>query len=598
MKTLRTRLFFSIFPLLVLVVGASTFFYYTRQRQRLFAEQLADKNRIINSTKLLIENFDLSLSIAEEKFEKKLFALLLETKKNLGEELYTLKDSTLQKEIDKIGLTIDWSILTSKNLIIKSSFKKDVNLDLDPILGRSDREMLNETRRTFLPTTTKASVEVNTGKIKKYVYLGLKNGYVLEFGIYFNEINVLTDLVEKSLTSIKNDFEDLKELDLYFAEGLNHSVDGKIKLDDKYRPLVKAVVNSQKDTLLKTDSATSYLSFLKMKESKFQESWLLKSSFSGDAFYKLLCDCLYEFFIVLLITIALMYFVLIKFIKHYTAPIDELVKKTDIEVSSTFKRQITLVHKNDVDQLRYNLDYLIQQLYTSNVTLERKIEERTSDLKTSNDQLKVLLNERDMLFKEVHHRVKNNLQLISSLLNIQSLKVEDNAVAYGAFQESKNRVSAIAMFHEKMYKSRQIEQLDICEFLIDLVKSICEGLPLEFTTKIKCNNVIVKTEAAVTVALIVNELIINSSKHGFKGNTVKPELEIDLVFSANVAELRYSDNGNGLPNSFNPNTSESLGMLILRSFCEKLGDGFHLQNKISGTGVLFTCKIDNAFIVK
>jgi two-component system, sensor histidine kinase PdtaS len=275
-----------------------------------------------------------------------------------------------------------------------------------------------------------------------------------------------------------------------------------------------------------------------------------------------------------------------------------LVKKTDIEVSSTFKRQITLSHKNDVDQLRYNLDYLIQQLYTSNVTLERKIEERTSDLKTSNNQLKVLLNERDILFKEVHHRVKNNLQLISSLLNIQSLKVEDNAIAFGAFQESKNRVSAIAMFHEKMYKSRQIEQLDICEFLIDLVKSICEGLPMEFNTKVKCNNVIVKTEAAVTVALIVNELIINSSKHGFKGNSIKPELEIDLIFNAYDAELRYTDNGNGLPSSFNPNTSDSLGMLILRSFCEKLGDGFHLQNKVSGTGILFTCKIDNAFIVK
>jgi two-component system, sensor histidine kinase PdtaS len=149
-----------------------------------------------------------------------------------------------------------------------------------------------------------------------------------------------------------------------------------------------------------------------------------------------------------------------------------------------------------------------------------------------------------------------------------------------------------------MYKSRQIEQLDICEFLTDLVQFICEGLPLEFTTKVKCNNVIVKTEAAVTVALIVNELIINSSKHGFKGKTNLPELEIDLNFNEQGAQLRYTDNGDGLPNSFNPNTSDSLGMLILRSFCEKLGDGFHLQNKTSGTGVVFTCKIDNAFIVK
>lgn len=592
-------MFFSIFPLLTIIVGLSMFVFFNHQKKQILHQQALSKASIIENSKHLIQNFDLSLSIAESKLERQLFDLLIQIKNQLGANLYSLPDSILKQATQGFSVPVDWSILNSQNLITKSSFEKDINLNLDPILGRSDRAMINATRKTLRPTTTKASIEVNTGKIKKYVYLALNDGYILELGVYFPELEKLTALYENSLKSTKQHYEDLDELNLFFAEGLNHSVDGKTRLLDTFRDFIKPFIKLQKDTLLNTDQSTHYFSFLKMSESNYQESWLLQSSFSKKPVKQLLYKCLLKFFIILFVTLFFIYIVLIKFIRHYTQPIDELVKQTEDELAKRLANRPQLQHRNDIEQLRYNLDFLIKQLYDNNDGLEIKIEERTQDLKKSNLHLSKLLNERDVLFKEVHHRVKNNLQLISSLLNIQASKVEKIPEAYEAFIESKNRVSAIAMFHEKMYQSKQIEMLDICAFLNDLVVFICAGLPQVFRTQVLCNNVMVKTEAAVTIALILNELIINTSKHGFKHAlpNAKGELKIELYFSEQGAILTYSDNGSGLPADFNVNNNTTLGMLILESFCEKLGGNFSLKNRQHGSGVEFTCHIAPEFIL-
>jgi two-component system, sensor histidine kinase PdtaS len=253
-----------------------------------------------------------------------------------------------------------------------------------------------------------------------------------------------------------------------------------------------------------------------------------------------------------------------------------------------------LNHSTDIDVLKYNFNLLFDTLLKEKSGLESKVQSRTESLATTNIALESSLRQQEMMFKEVHHRVKNNLQIISSLLNLQSSQLEDNIPAYEAFQESINRVSAIGLFHEKMYKSKQVETLDLCDFLNELVAFIVGGMQKKMKYKISCNHVMVKSDNAITIALILNELLINSNKHGFTSEK-EAFVEIILLSENNVTKIIYKDNGKGLPENFNLSSQDTLGMTIIDAFCEKLDAPFTLKNGID-SGIIFTCEFPNSVL--
>lgn len=205
--------------------------------------------------------------------------------------------------------------------------------------------------------------------------------------------------------------------------------------------------------------------------------------------------------------------------------------------------------------------------------------------KRAEEQLKTSLHEKEILLKEIHHRVKNNMQVISSLLNLQSNYVSDTQ-ALEIFQESQNRVRSMALIHEKLYRSKNLAEIDLGEYVNDLViylfrsyKAYGKGI----TLKIQADDVHLGIDAAVPCGLIINELISNALKHAFPHN-YQGEIRVELQKNQQQISLCVSDDGIGFPTDLDFQNTNSLGLQLVNTLVGQLDGTIELQN---GSGTTF-----------
>jgi PAS domain S-box-containing protein len=193
---------------------------------------------------------------------------------------------------------------------------------------------------------------------------------------------------------------------------------------------------------------------------------------------------------------------------------------------------------------------------------------------------------REMLLKEIHHRVKNNLQVISSLLYIQSTYVSDPGTLE-ILTESQNRVKSIALIHEKLYRSEDLEKLDFSDYVRDLLADLIRTYQVEpgsiaVHTHIESSPLGIDT--AIPCGLILNELVSNAFKHAFPTGGAG-EVWIDLRPAADERyELSVRDDGVGLPESFDWQKSNSLGLKLVTDLTKLLDGKVEVR---SGAGTTF-----------
>ncbi|NIM11459.1 MAG: PAS domain S-box protein [Candidatus Aminicenantes bacterium] len=208
-------------------------------------------------------------------------------------------------------------------------------------------------------------------------------------------------------------------------------------------------------------------------------------------------------------------------------------------------------------------------------------------------ELKKTLEEKEVLLKELHHRVRNNLQVIYSLLNIQELSLKDN-VASDAFKESKNRVRTMGLIHEKLYQTGDVSTFNFPDYIHSLVIHLFNSYSLlegKVQLKMDVEDISLNLDTAVHLGLIVNELVSNSFKYAFPGKR-KGYLQVYLGKSNGEEDnntLIIRDNGIGLPDSvdFWDAGSSGLGMQIINSLVKKLHGHIDIDRK---DGTTFTIK--------
>lgn len=202
-------------------------------------------------------------------------------------------------------------------------------------------------------------------------------------------------------------------------------------------------------------------------------------------------------------------------------------------------------------------------------------------LKNTENELKNSLKEKDLLLKEVHHRVKNNMQIISSLLSLQSSYIEDENVRT-LFQESQNRIRSMAMVHEKLYKSENMSKIDFKQYMSDLVDSRSYNHRINpDNVKKKMEPVLFDVETAIPSGLIVNELVTNTFKHAFPdGNMGK--ITVELYKKKDTVFIKVSDNGIGFPENIDFKNTKSLGLKLVNSLVMQM-DGEIQLNRTNGT---------------
>ena len=211
--------------------------------------------------------------------------------------------------------------------------------------------------------------------------------------------------------------------------------------------------------------------------------------------------------------------------------------------------------------------------------LETLVEDRTKALQKEIAENKAIqvhladsLQEKELLIKEVHHRVKNNMQVISSLLSIQAEGAADEIYS-DLLNESQQRIKSMALIHETLYQSKDLLKIDFQEYIETLTTSLSRSYSVPGVSvhvDVNVDNVLLDLETAVPCGLVINELVSNSLKHAFRGKEGIGMIDIDFVTNDCHYDLRIADNGIGLPADFDPNKNISMGMEIVSILTSQL----------------------------
>ncbi|MEL7671302.1 histidine kinase dimerization/phosphoacceptor domain -containing protein [Methanobacterium sp.] len=239
--------------------------------------------------------------------------------------------------------------------------------------------------------------------------------------------------------------------------------------------------------------------------------------------------------------------------------------------------------------------------------LEQQVLERTKALSRVNDELRAEMDERErienklkksleekeILLKEIHHRVKNNLQIISSLLNLQSRYINDEEML-DIYKESQNRVKSMAIIHEKLYQSEDLARIDFGDYVKSLVMDLFHSYGVDnIEPDINIRDVLLDINTAIPCGLIVNELVTNSIKHGFLASRTRVDsqsfdkrdkIAVNITKENEIYTMSVYDNGIGFPDNLDFRHTDSLGMQLVISLTSQLRGTVELERN---NGTLF-----------
>ena len=232
------------------------------------------------------------------------------------------------------------------------------------------------------------------------------------------------------------------------------------------------------------------------------------------------------------------------------------------------------------------------------VYLVRLNQKNSKRLEEKNRVIEKALGEKEVLLKEIHHRVKNNLQVVSSLLNLQSRHIEDEA-AQSAIKEGRNRVRSMALIHQNLYQEDNLTGIDIAEYIENLCKSLFGSYNIkEERVKLETdiNDLNLDVDTVIPIGLILNELITNALKYAFPDDR-EGVVGVSLKQDQDILVLEVKDNGIGIPDTNNVVKSGSFGYRLINSFTQKLQAELELEN-LNGTLVRLNIrKFKNAKLV-
>ncbi|MCF6133184.1 tetratricopeptide repeat-containing sensor histidine kinase [Flavobacterium wongokense] len=272
-------------------------------------------------------------------------------------------------------------------------------------------------------------------------------------------------------------------------------------------------------------------------------------------------------------------------------------KLTQIQLSHEFERRQqankekqekkdAILKKMAVREKRIRYIVILSLFVLSIVTLGvyvnlKRYKKQRNIIEKQKGQIQNSLQEKETLLREIHHRVKNNLQIITSLLNMQSENIKD-ATVLASLQEGQSRVQAMSLIHQNLYQSDEIDKVDVENYLRELADYLTKmfvGNSKNVKVRIQTSNIKFDFDTAIPLGLIVNELVSNAFKYGFQtkeeGNIwikIRALNELDY-------ELKIEDDGDGLPKDFNIKNSKSLGLKLVTILSKQLRGNFSVATK-------------------
>ena len=266
------------------------------------------------------------------------------------------------------------------------------------------------------------------------------------------------------------------------------------------------------------------------------------------------------------------------------------IEKNKIGIFSISSKTPNVFNDNHKETLLYLSNQLAVALHQTQLQTQIKIHAQS---------LQNSLSEKEVLLKEIHHRVKNNLQVISSLLYLNSKKIKDKE-ALEMFKESQHRVKSIALVHERLYQSKDLGKIDFKEYVVKLASDLFRSFAINVSMvklNININDIYISIDTAVPCGLIINELVSNSLKYAFpEMGTSDKDNNINIDFNKNDSGeliLRIYDNGKGLPEGLDITKTQSLGLQLVDTLVAQLEGTLDI---INSSGASFTIKFKDGSV--
>lgn len=221
---------------------------------------------------------------------------------------------------------------------------------------------------------------------------------------------------------------------------------------------------------------------------------------------------------------------------------------------------------------------------------ELALREINEQVREQNVIIEESLGQKEVLLKEIHHRVKNNLQLVSGLMQLQGAQSQDDRIKE-IMDEGQNRIRSMSLIHQQLYESENLDEIDFSKYVETLVHDISTMLQSEARNvkiSISADGVSLNIDTAVPLGLILNEVIINAFKHAFPDDR-EGEISVSMTEEDDHLELRIADNGKGLPEGFDLKTSDSLGLKLVKGLSRQIGGRCAFENN-NGTTAIITFK--------
>ncbi|MCX7550499.1 tetratricopeptide repeat protein [Xanthomarina sp. F2636L] len=269
--------------------------------------------------------------------------------------------------------------------------------------------------------------------------------------------------------------------------------------------------------------------------------------------------------------------------KYETAKKEETIKNQEAKISQQQKTQILYI------SIAALLTFSLIGMFSSMKTIRKK----RKKLQVLNLELESKNKQNELLLKEIHHRVKNNLELVKSLISLQSAQLEDSATK-DAMIASQNRVQSMGIIHQKLYQGQNLGSIEMRDYFNNLSEGVLDTFDREDQVKIECamDQLELDVDTAVPIGLIVNELLTNALKYAFPENQ-KGNIQISLLKDKpDILTLKVIDNGVGKIEGASPNGT-GFGSQLIKLLTQQL-NGKMEENNTNGTSVLFHFKLKHA----
>jgi len=500
------------------------------------------------------------------------------TYKGIAEEkLFRLSDAYKNGGISKVEETAEnisfnnnnikgiHYYIIEKGIITTTNYPKDKGLNLKKIVPIFWKDLTSNLSRNGDTYIENISYEVSTNKPRVFGYRRINRNTIFEIGLQIEESEFASFIDNLNNLEIKSNIQNIETYNIKyvpFRESFS-------KLTEEDKKIFKSIKNS-KEEIVRDISGNKKILYMKWIPSLEDVHSTINTKIMLD--FSKLASLRNRFLFLMLVMLPLISFLMIlinyRITKRYLDPLS---------------RKITTIHNlsQKENSVQFELESGIYEVDTLHSYYKSEIEKReyiNEDLQKEKQKAENSLQQKELLLKEIHHRVKNNLNIITSLLRLQSSSIEDEEIKR-YFTETQNRINSMSLIHEKLYK-QDLSGINFKQYVEDLVSQLLRTYQAgahSVQSTIDAPNITINLDTAIPLGLIINELLTNSLEHGLKGSH-DGTIEISITPKDSSYILTIKDNGNGLPENFDPNKATSLGISIVSTLSKQLKGSFEIKN--------------------